>query len=65
MDYEETFALVAKMTTIFTLIAVSSVHQWHISQIDVKIDFINGDVLDEVYIVPPPGVSYNQGKFVS
>jgi hypothetical protein len=31
MDYEETFAPVAKMTTICTLIVVALVHQWHIS----------------------------------
>jgi hypothetical protein len=31
MDYEETFAPVAKMTTICTLIVVALVRQWHIS----------------------------------
>lgn len=32
MDHEETFALVAKMTTIRTLIGVSSVCQWKFSK---------------------------------
>lgn len=36
MDYEETFAHVAKMTTIHITIAVAPVYQWHISQMDVK-----------------------------
>ena len=36
MDYEETFAPVAKMTTVHTLIVVVSVLQWCISQLDVK-----------------------------
>jgi hypothetical protein len=36
MDYEETFAPVAKMTTIHTLIVVASIRQWHIYQLDVK-----------------------------
>jgi len=31
MDYEETFAPVAKITTIHTLIVVALVFQWHIS----------------------------------
>jgi len=31
MDYEETFAPVAKITNIYTLIVVASIRQWHIS----------------------------------
>ena len=44
MDYEETFAPVAKMTIIRTLIVVASIFQWHISQLDVKNALLNGDL---------------------
>ena len=44
MEYEETFSLVAKMTTIHTLIILISVRQWYISQLDVKNTFLNGDL---------------------
>ncbi|CAM8956502.1 unnamed protein product [Rhodiola kirilowii] len=42
-DYDETFAHVAHMTTIRTLLVVASVREWSISQLDVKNSFLNGD----------------------
>jgi hypothetical protein len=59
MDYKETFASVAKMTTIRTLIVVASICQWHISQLDVKNVFLNRDLQEEVYMVLPPSVSHD------
>lgn len=57
--YEETFTLVAKMTTVRTLIAVPSVHQWYISHMNVKNAFLNGDLHEEVYMVPPHYARFN------
>ena len=59
MDYEETFAPVAKMTAIRTLIVVASIHQWHISQLDVKNAFLNGDLQEKVFMAPPPSISHD------
>ncbi|XP_047320997.1 uncharacterized mitochondrial protein AtMg00810-like [Impatiens glandulifera] len=61
MDYEETFAPIAKMTTVRTLIAVASVRRWNITQMDVKNAFFNGDLQEEVFMVPPPGVPHKPG----
>ena len=61
MDYEETFAPVAKMTIVRTLIAVASAQQWCISQLDIKNVFLNGDLQEEAYMDPPPGVSHDFG----
>lgn len=62
MDYEKTFALIAKITIVCILIAVASIFQWHISQMDIKNAFLNGDLYEEVYMVPPPSVSHNHGE---
>jgi hypothetical protein len=43
-DYDETFAPIAHMTTIRTLLTVTSVRGWSISQLDVKNVFLNGEL---------------------
>ena len=60
-DYDETFAPVAHMTTIRTLLTVVSVRQRFISQLDVKNAFLNGELREEVYMQPPPGYSVPNG----
>jgi hypothetical protein len=61
-DYEETFASIAQMTFVCTLIAVASINPRNLSQMDVKNAFINEDVNEEVYISLPPGVFHNLGE---
>ena len=51
-DYDETFALVAIVIIVRTLIEVASTSSWTNSQMDVKNAFLHGDLHEEVYIQP-------------
>ena len=46
---------------IFVYIVVTSVRQWHISQLDFKNVILNGDLQEEVYMTPSLGVSFDSG----
>ncbi|GJZ63689.1 zinc finger, CCHC-type containing protein [Tanacetum coccineum] len=55
IDYFDTYALVARISTIRLLIAMASIHNLIIHQMDVKTAFLNGDLEEEVYMNQPQG----------
>ena len=55
IDYEETFAPVARYTSIRSVLAMAVVMKWKIHQMDVKTAFLNGVVEEEVYVEQPLG----------
>ncbi|KAJ9564443.1 hypothetical protein OSB04_000409 [Centaurea solstitialis] len=61
IDYEETFAPVARITSVRSLLAIAVTKRWPLFQMDVKNAFLNGDLSKEVYMNPPPGVSLPTG----
>jgi hypothetical protein len=55
LDFEETFAPVARLESIRILLAYAAHHSFRLFQMDVKSAFLNGPIKEEVYMEQPPG----------
>ncbi|GJX42129.1 retrovirus-related pol polyprotein from transposon TNT 1-94 [Tanacetum coccineum] len=55
IDYDETYALVARLESIRILLAYACALDFKLFQMDVKSVFLNGFINEEVYMAQPPG----------
>ena len=55
VDYFDTFTPMTRIASIRVLIALASIHNLVIYQMDVKTAFLNGDLEEEIYMKQPEG----------
>lgn len=55
MDYFDTYAPVAMITSIRVLFSLASIYDLYVHQMDVKTTFLNGDLDEEVYMEQSEG----------
>ena len=68
VDYFDTFAPVAKLASIQSVLALAACHDWEIHQVNVKSAYLNGEFEDAetIYMHQPPGfpISDHPGKIL-
>jgi hypothetical protein len=55
IDYDETFAPVAKMDSLRFSLSIAETKGWEFHQMDMKNAFLHGDLSEEIYIDQPQG----------
>jgi hypothetical protein len=61
LDFDETYAPLARLESIHILLAYVTCHGFKLYQMDVKSAFLNGPIKEEVYVEQPPG--FEDGEY--
>ncbi|GJS89622.1 retrovirus-related pol polyprotein from transposon TNT 1-94 [Tanacetum coccineum] len=65
IDYDETYALVARLESIRILLAIAFANDFKLYQMDVKSAFLNGFINEEVYVAQPSGfIDFQKPNYV-
>jgi hypothetical protein len=63
LDFDETYAPVARLESIRILLAYATYHGLKLYQMDMKSAFLNGPIKEEVYVEQPP--SFEDSEYPS
>ena len=55
VDFDEIFSPVVKMTSIRTVLSIAASMDLEVEQLDVKKEFLHGDLKEEIYMQQPEG----------
>ncbi|CAI7785225.1 unnamed protein product [Closterium sp. NIES-54] len=61
-DFDEIFAHVGKGTTLRVMLGTAANRGWRIKQMDIKTAFLNGIILEELYMLQPEGLDDGSGR---
>jgi Reverse transcriptase (RNA-dependent DNA polymerase) len=61
VDYDGTFAPVAKLASLHTILALAAEQDLEIHQMDVKSAYLNGTLSEEIFMEPPLGLAIPNG----
>jgi Reverse transcriptase (RNA-dependent DNA polymerase) len=61
IDFNETFAPVAKLTLLCTILALATEQDLEVYQMDVKSTYLNGTLSEEIFMEAPPGLKVPTG----
>ena len=61
IDYDETFAPVAKFASLHMILALATEHNLEVQQMDVKSAYLNGELKEEIFMEAPPGFEIPAG----
>ncbi|CAI7847734.1 unnamed protein product [Closterium sp. NIES-53] len=64
-DFDEIFALVGKGTTLRVILGMAANRGWRIKQMDITTAFLNGIILEELYMLQPEGLDDGSGRVCS
>ncbi|CAI7806973.1 unnamed protein product [Closterium sp. NIES-53] len=61
-DFDEIFAPVGKGTTLRVMLGMAANRGWRIKQMDITTAFLNGIILEELYMLQPEGLDDGSGR---